>query len=79
MGPSPKKYYPGDHPVGDAQAFVKALESAGLKADGDYKYLELTDGEHTESSWQTRVDQVLLFLYGTGGASPTTSVARQTR
>ena len=75
MGPSPKKYYPGDKPIEDAQAFVKALDSAGLKADVDYKYLELNEGEHTEASWQTRVDQVLLFLYGTGGASPTTSVA----
>jgi predicted alpha/beta superfamily hydrolase len=75
MGPSPRKYYPGDKPIEDAQAFVKVL-SAGLKGDVDYKYLELNEGEHTEASWQTRVDQVLLFLYGIGGTSPTTSVAR---
>jgi predicted alpha/beta superfamily hydrolase len=72
MSPSPKKYYPGDDPTGDARAFVKVLDGAGLKKDVDYKYVELDEGEHTEASWQTRADQVLMFLYGTN-ASPTTS------
>ncbi len=73
MGPSPKKYYPGDDPVGDARAFATVLGSAGLKPDTDYKFVEVEGGEHTESSWQARVDEVLMFLYGTGSSEPPTT------
>ena len=78
MGPSPKKFYPGEDPIGDARAFAKVFESAGLKPDADYRFVEVEGGEHTESSWQQRVDEVLTFLYGTG-PSPTTSVAEGSR
>ena len=74
MGPSPKKYYPGDDPMGDARTFVKLFDASGLKPEVDYKFVEVEDGEHTESSWQTRVDEVLVFLYGSA-AAPTTSLA----
>jgi hypothetical protein len=73
MGPSPKKYYPGDDPIGDARAFANVLESAGLKPETDFKFVEVEGGEHTESSWQQRVDEVLIFLYGTGGTAPPTT------
>lgn len=64
MGPSPAKYYPGDDPMGDARAFVNFLEASGLKRDIEFRFVEVSDGEHTEASWQVRVPQVLLFLYG---------------
>ena len=73
MGPSPKKYYPGEDPMGDARAFAKLFESAGLKPAADYKFVEVEGGEHTESSWQARVDEVLMFLYGTEGSAPPTT------
>lgn len=63
MSPSPSKYYPGDDPLGDARELVKLLNAAGLKPDADYRYVELTDGEHTELSWQKRAPEVLTFLF----------------
>jgi enterochelin esterase-like enzyme len=73
MGPSPAKYYPGEDPVGDARALVAMFESAGLVSGVDYRFVEVTNGEHNEASWQTRVPDVLMFLYGATDAEPTTA------
>lgn len=71
MGPSPAKNYPGDDPLGDARGLVKQFDAAGLKRDVDYRYVEVPDGEHSESSWQLRAPQVLMFLFAAEQA-PTT-------
>jgi predicted alpha/beta superfamily hydrolase len=64
MGSAGGDNYPGKDPLADAQQFAKKLESAGLVKDKDLKYTEYPGGEHKESAWQTRCDQVLLWLYG---------------
>lgn len=64
MGDKGGDNYPGADPMADAKAFVAKLESAGLKRDADFKYVELPGTEHNEPAWQGRVDQVLMYLYG---------------
>ena len=39
----------------DAKEFEKLLQSAGLKADADYKYTEVPGLEHNEPAFATRV------------------------
>jgi predicted alpha/beta superfamily hydrolase len=43
---------------------VELLKQRGLKADKDYRYLEIEGGHHTESAWAARFDQVMTFLFG---------------
>lgn len=65
MGDRTTKNYPGEKPIEDAQQFVKALADAGIKPGENFQYTEVTGdgGEHNESGWSTRVDQVLAFLF----------------
>lgn len=64
MGSAGGDNYPGKDPLADAQQFAKKLESSELARDKDLKYSEYPGGEHKESAWQTRCDQVLMWLYG---------------
>jgi predicted alpha/beta superfamily hydrolase len=45
------------------------FDSAGLKKGRDYTYLEVSDGQHNETAWAARFDQVLTFLYPKAGSS----------
>lgn len=47
----------------DARELADVLKSAGLKPDRDFKYLEVTDGEHNEAGWAGRFDRILTFLF----------------
>lgn len=73
MGPSPAKYYPGPDPVADAQAMVSIMTSTGMRPGEDFRFVELSDGEHSEASWQQRVPDVLEFLFGIDESDPTTA------
>jgi predicted alpha/beta superfamily hydrolase len=44
---------------------VAIFDSAGLKKDRDYRYLEVPGGQHNEAAWAKRFDQVLEFFFGT--------------
>jgi len=46
------------------QRLAKALESGGLKPGVDFRYLEVEGGEHNEAAWAARLDQILIFLFG---------------
>lgn len=76
MGDKPGRNYPGgDNPAADAKALAAKLEAAGLKRGVDLHFAEIPGGEHNEAAWQTRSDDVLLFLFGAG---PSTAPAAAT-
>jgi predicted alpha/beta superfamily hydrolase len=75
MGSAGGANYSGKDPVADAKEFEKFLQTAGLKPDTDYKYIELPGQEHNEPAWATRVEPALTWMYGT--ASPTTQQTAQ--
>ena len=39
------------------------LESAGLRPDLDYRYVEVPGGEHDEAAWAARFGDVLTFFF----------------
>lgn len=43
--------------------FRDHLVSLGWRLYGDFQYLEIADGEHTEAAWARRFEAVLRFLY----------------
>lgn len=77
MGTNPGHNYSGDgaNAIPDAQAFVAALEKAGLALDKDFSYQEIEGGKHNESSWSATAEQVLTSMYGTPQPAPATSPA----
>ncbi|HKQ48844.1 MAG TPA: alpha/beta hydrolase-fold protein [Phycisphaerae bacterium] len=48
----------------DTRRLAKILDDAGLQQDRDYRYLEVSGGQHNESAWSARFDQILAFFYG---------------
>jgi predicted alpha/beta superfamily hydrolase len=46
-----------------SRLLAKTLAAAGLHRGRDFKYLEVTGGEHNEHAWGARFDQVLTFLF----------------
>jgi hypothetical protein len=44
---------------------AECFRQAGLRPELDFRYREIPDGDHCESAWAARFDEVLLFLYGT--------------
>ncbi|WP_428940737.1 alpha/beta hydrolase-fold protein [Fontivita pretiosa] len=70
MGDRGEGNYPGTDPMGDARALVQVLQGAGLRTGIDYQYTEIPGGEHNESAWQARIDQVLLFLFAKPAEQP---------
>ncbi|HWP40565.1 MAG TPA: alpha/beta hydrolase-fold protein [Tepidisphaeraceae bacterium] len=70
MGDNAGQNYPGANPVEDARALVQVLDKAGLRQGIDYQYVEIPGGEHNESAWQARIDQVLLFLFARPAEGP---------
>jgi predicted alpha/beta superfamily hydrolase len=65
MGGAGGANYPGDKPMDDARAFVKSLDTAGLKRGTDYEFKEVEKGEHNEAAWSKEVEGMLTFLYST--------------
>jgi len=55
----------GDNAVSGARRLRDALEKKGWKLGSDLEYVEQEGGEHDEISWGSRVEGMLLFLYGT--------------
>jgi predicted alpha/beta superfamily hydrolase len=55
----------GDNAVSGARRLRDALEKKGWKLGSDLEYLEQEGGQHDEISWGSRVEEMLLFLYGT--------------
>ena len=43
--------------------FEDHLIDLGWRLYGDFQYLEIPDGEHTEAAWARRFEAVLRFLY----------------
>jgi len=64
MGSAGGTNYPGEKPIDDARELEKTLESAGLSKGNDLAYTEIEGGQHTETAWATRVEPMLVFLYG---------------
>jgi enterochelin esterase-like enzyme len=67
MGERGGDNYPGPAPIADSRNLARLFGAAGLKKDTDYKYSEIPGGEHNETAWQGRIDQVLVFLYAPRG------------
>jgi predicted alpha/beta superfamily hydrolase len=67
MGDKGGDNYPGSIPIADSRKLAALFDSAGLNKDIDYKYTEFPGGEHNETAWQSRIDQVLMFLYAPRG------------
>lgn len=57
-------HYPGKDPMAEAKAFTAKLSTGGLAADKDFVFKEFPGTGHDEPSWQKRVDQILLYLFG---------------
>jgi predicted alpha/beta superfamily hydrolase len=47
-----------------ARRLAECFSTAGLRPEVDYCYREVPDGDHCETAWAARFDQVLQFLYG---------------
>ncbi len=62
MGDAGGDNYPGTEPLSDAKQFVEKLKTSGA-AETDIKYTEYPGGEHNEAAWQSRADQVLIYLF----------------
>lgn len=73
MGTDPGHNYPSGatNVLPDAQAFVTALEAAGLTQPANFSYREIEGGKHNEASWQATGESVLLALFGV--SPPTTT------
>ena len=81
MGDQTVKNYPSDTPIADAQAFVKALDAAGIKPGETFSYTEILGegGEHNEAGWSNRVDQVLAFVFPPKAGGATSAPATASR
>ena len=51
--------------VVNARTLAGVLGEAGSRPGEGHIYLEVQDGEHNEQAWSQRIDQILLYLYGT--------------
>jgi predicted alpha/beta superfamily hydrolase len=51
--------------VANARALAHALTHDGGMDATNFKYLEVSGGQHNEAAWSARFDQVLMFLFGT--------------
>ena len=47
----------------DVKRLAKALASKGLKQETNYHLSIIKNGQHNESAWAKRFDQILLYLY----------------
>ena len=47
----------------NARRLVDIFKQSGLVPGRDYVYLEVPDGEHNETWWARRMDQMLMFLF----------------
>lgn len=47
----------------------ESLIKGGFKKGDNYQYVEVKDGEHNEAAWAARLDQILIFLYGSTSAA----------
>jgi enterochelin esterase-like enzyme len=74
MGTDGGHNYPGggEKALPDAQAFVAAVEAAGVTQGERFQYREIEGGKHNEASWAATAEQVLLSLLGTMQAPATT-------
>jgi predicted alpha/beta superfamily hydrolase len=79
MGSAGGTLYPSKDPIADAKEFDAFLQKAGLKADADYKYVDLPGLAHNEPAWATRVEPMLTWVYGNNSAStqPTAMAERR--
>jgi predicted alpha/beta superfamily hydrolase len=48
---------------------ARIFDSAGLKNNRDYHYVEVEKGEHNERAWSARFDKTLMFLYPTSSTT----------
>jgi predicted alpha/beta superfamily hydrolase len=64
----------GENAVSGARRLRDALEKKGWKLGSDLEYVEQEGGEHDEISWGSRVEGMLLFLYGTEDRAPADNV-----
>ena len=55
--------------LADGHELVQAFDSAGLSKGKDYTYIEVPDGTFNETGWQSRVEQMLTFLFKAGPSS----------
>lgn len=51
--------------VRDCRRLVKTLEAKGYDRCDDIRYVEIEGGRHHEFDWAARVDQMLLYFFGT--------------
>ncbi|HXU30604.1 MAG TPA: alpha/beta hydrolase-fold protein [Thermoanaerobaculia bacterium] len=56
----------GDDYVAAVHRLRDALQKKGWKPGADLQFVEQEGGQHDEISWASRVEGMLLFLYGTG-------------
>jgi predicted alpha/beta superfamily hydrolase len=47
----------------DSRRLAKILDDAGLEQERDYRYLEVSGGQHNEAAWAARFDQIVEFFY----------------
>ncbi len=52
--------------VEHARDLAGLLKRAGLERGVQYEYLEVEGGRHNEQAWAQRIEQILVFLYGSG-------------
>src|SRR5262249_300786 len=69
MGSNGGTNYPRKGPIAHAKEFDAFLQKAGLKPDGDYKYIEVPGLEHNEPAWATRVEGMLTWMYGSSATT----------
>ncbi len=55
----------GENAVSGARRLRDALLAKGWKRGKDFEYVEQEGGRHDETSWGSRVEGMLTFLYGT--------------
>jgi len=64
MGSEEGRQVPGfSSALKDTRRLAKILDDAGLEQDRDYRYLEVSGGQHNEAAWAARFDQVLEFFF----------------
>lgn len=51
--------------VSDCRRLLKTLTDKGYDPERDVRYAEVEGGRHHELDWATRVDQMLLYFFGT--------------
>ncbi len=56
----------GDDYVAAVHRLRETLQKKGWKEGSDLRFVEQEGGQHDEISWASRVEGMLLFLYGTG-------------